>query len=74
MLMIRLRRMGARNRPYYRVVVSDSRRTPTASAIEELGSYDPRLEPPQLTVDRDRLGHWVQNGARVSVTVQKLLG
>jgi small subunit ribosomal protein S16 len=74
MLMIRLRRMGARNRPYYRVVVSDSRRTPGASALEELGSYDPRVDPPQLTVDRDRLTHWVGNGARVSETVAKLLG
>jgi small subunit ribosomal protein S16 len=73
MLMIRLRRMGARNRPYYRVVVSDSRRTPRGSAVEELGAYDPRLDPPRVELDRARVDHWVKSGARLSPTVRQLL-
>lgn len=73
MLMIRLRRMGARNNPYYRVVVSDSRRRPTAEAVEELGSYDPRAQPAKVKVDRERVQHWVSEGAHLSPTVEKLL-
>ncbi len=73
MLMIRLRRMGARNRPYYRVIVSDSRRATSSSALEELGVYDPVPTPPVLKVDRDRLGRWVEKGARLSPTLRKLL-
>lgn len=72
MLMIRLRRMGARNAPYYRVVVSDSRQVPTASAVEEIGHYDPRRNPPEVVLDRARLDHWVSQGARMSATVAKL--
>lgn len=73
MLKIRLRRMGSRNRPFYRVVLSDSRRVPNASAVEELGSYDPKVTPPALTVDRERIDHWVDRGAQLSPTVKKLL-
>jgi small subunit ribosomal protein S16 len=73
MLMIRLRRMGARNRPFYRVVVSDSRRTPSGSAVEELGSYDPRQDPPRVDLDKERVGRWVARGARLSPTVAKLI-
>ena len=73
MLMIRLRRMGGRNNPFYRVVVSDSRRTPNGSAVEEIGSYNPHQNPPALAVDRERLDHWVKTGAHLSPTVKKLL-
>lgn len=73
MLKIRLRRMGARHRPFYRVVVSDSRSTPAASAVEEIGHYNPIVDPPQIQIDQERLDHWVANGAQVSHTVQKLL-
>jgi len=74
MLKIRLRRMGARNRPYYRIVVSDSRRTSRAEVLEELGSYDPVVKPARLSFDRDRARHWIAKGARVSPTVGSLLG
>jgi small subunit ribosomal protein S16 len=74
MLKIRLRRMGARNRPYYRIVVSDSRRTSRAEVLEELGSYDPVVKPARLSFDRDRARHWISKGARVSPTVGSLLG
>jgi small subunit ribosomal protein S16 len=73
MLMIRLRRMGGRNRPYYRVIVSDSRRATSSTALEELGIYDPARTPPQFKVDRERLGSWVEKGARLSPTLKKLL-
>lgn len=73
MLRIRLRRMGARNRPFYRLVVSDSRRTPGAAAVEEVGYYDPVQEPPTVKIDRERVEHWVSRGARMSPTVKKLL-
>ncbi len=73
MLTIRLRRMGNRNRPFYRVVVSDSRKTPTASAVEEVGYYNPISSPPEVRIDADRVKHWVGVGARPSRTVQRLL-
>jgi len=73
MLKIRLRRMGARNRPYYRIVVSDSRRTPRAEVLEELGFYDPVSEPVTLSLDRGRARHWIERGASLSPTVRSLL-
>ena len=73
MLKIRLRRMGARNRPYYRIVVSDTRRTPKAEILEELGNYDPVVNPPVLNFDRERAKHWIEKGCLVSPTVQSLL-
>lgn len=73
MLTIRLRRMGGRNKPYYRVVVSDSRRTPTSEAVEELGSYDPHANPPKVQLNRERVNEWVSKGALLSPTVKKLV-
>lgn len=73
MVKIRLRRMGARNAPFYRVVVSDSRRTPTASATEEVGWYDPTKQPAQLKIDAARVDYWVRHGAQLSPTVKRLL-
>jgi len=73
MVKIRLRRMGARNRPYYRIVVSDTRRTARAEVLEELGSYDPVVNPPVLALDRERAKHWIALGALVSPTVKSLL-
>jgi len=73
MLKIRLRRMGARNRPYYRIVVSDSRRTARAEVLEELGAYDPVVNPPVLSLDRERARAWIAQGAGLSPTVRSLL-
>lgn len=73
MLKIRLRRMGKRHQPFFRVVVSDSRRTPIASAVEELGYYNPRPTPPDLKLDVERLRYWQDNGALLSPTVKKLV-
>lgn len=73
MLKIRLRRMGSRHRPFYRVVVSDSRRTPTAAALDEVGYYDPRRSPSLFKVDMDKVDHWLARGAQPSETVSKLV-
>lgn len=74
MVKIRLRRMGAKNAPFYRVVVSDSRKFPSSTAIEELGYFDPRRTPKAISIREDRVEHWVSQGAQVSPTVQRLLG
>lgn len=73
MLKIRLRRMGARNNPFYRVVVSDSRNVPTAAAVEEIGHYNPTKQPAQVTIDTARADYWLGKGAQVSPTVKKLI-
>jgi small subunit ribosomal protein S16 len=73
MLKIRLRRMGARNNPFYRVVVSDSRNTPTAAALEEIGYYDVTKNPAQVNINAERAQHWISLGAQVSPTVKRLL-
>ena len=73
MLTIRLRRMGARNNPFFRVVVSDSRNTPTAAAVEEIGHYDPTKNPAQVNIDTVRADYWVSQGAQMSPTVKKLV-
>lgn len=73
MLKIRLRRMGNRNRPFYRIVVSDSRSTPTSSAVEEIGYYDPAQGPDAFRVDVERVDHWTGKGALLSPTVKRLV-
>jgi small subunit ribosomal protein S16 len=65
--------MGNRNRPFYRVVVSDSRKVPTADAVEEIGHYDPAGEPGAASINVERAEHWIANGAQVSPAVAKLL-
>lgn len=73
MLKIRLRRTGGTNAPAYRIVVSDSRRTPTAKVLEELGHYDPTKNPPLLDFDTEKAKAWIAKGATASETIQKLL-
>jgi small subunit ribosomal protein S16 len=73
MLKIRLRRMGSNRRPVYRVVVSDSKRTPTAAVLEEVGFYNPRTGPAEVKLDRDRINYWVGRGAQMSETVASLM-
>ncbi len=73
MLKIRLRRMGSRHRPFYRLVVSDSRLTPRGKAVDEVGFYDPRAEPPRLEIDGEKIEHWVGQGAQMSSSVRRLV-
>lgn len=73
MLKIRLCRMGAKNSPHYRIVVSDSRRTARAEVLEELGAYDPKREPTVISFNQERARYWIGMGANVSPTVRSLL-
>ena len=73
MLSIRLRRTGSTKRPYYRVVVADSRAWRDGRFIEVLGHYDPRRNPAAIKIDTDRAKHWICKGARATDTVRSLL-
>lgn len=74
MVAIRMKRIGAKKRPYYRIVVMDSRQHRGAQAIEELGFYRPmENEGEQFVVKADRVKEWVAKGAQPSDTVRKLL-
>lgn len=69
---IRLRRMGRRNRPFFRVVAADERTSPTGRFIENLGWYDPNRADPNFSIKLDRIDHWIGNGAKLSDTVNTL--
>ena len=73
MLMIRLARMGARKQPYYRVVVIEKDRARDGRALEIVGTYNPRVNPPSVELKRERIDHWVSNGAQMSDTVRRLV-
>ena len=73
MLVIRLRKAGSKKRPFFRVVVTDSRAARDSSFVEVLGFYNPRTKPETLHVNRDRLEHWLKTGARPSDTVRTLV-
>ena len=73
MLSIRLRRTGSTKRPYYRVVVADSRAWRDGRFIEVLGHYDPRRNPAVVKIDADRAKHWIGKGAKATDTVRSLL-
>ena len=73
MLKIRLRRGGATHAPFYRIVVSDSLKTPSAATVEQIGHYDPKKNPADVKIDRARVDYWVSKGAQLSPTVKSLL-
>ena len=73
MVKIRLRRMGAKKAPYYRIVVADSRSPRDGRFIEEVGTYDPMAESGKLKVDMERVQYWISNGAQPTDTVRGLL-
>jgi small subunit ribosomal protein S16 len=73
MVKIRLRRMGAKKNPYYRIVVSDSHSPRDGRFIEEIGLYDPLKNPAEIKVDAERAQYWVKNGAQPTDTVKRLL-
>ncbi len=72
MLAIRLRRTGSKKRPFYRVVVADSRTARDSRFVEVLGFYNPRTNPETLNLKRDRLEHWLKAGAQPSDTIRTL--
>jgi small subunit ribosomal protein S16 len=73
MLAIRLRRTGSKKRPFYRVVVTDSRSPRDGRFVEVLGFYNPRTSPETVRVDRARFDHWLKAGAQPSDTVRTLV-
>lgn len=73
MVKIRLRRMGAKKAPFYRIVVADSRFPRDGRFIEEVGTYNPSADGEKLTVDMERVKYWISNGAQPTDTVRGLI-
>ena len=73
MVKIRLRRMGAKKAPFYRIVVADSRYPRDGRFIEEVGTYDPTKEPSAISVDTEKVKKWLTNGAQPTDTVKTIL-
>ena len=73
MVKIRLRRMGAKKAPYYRIVVADSRSPRDGAFVEEIGYYNPTSDPAELKVDNEKAAQWIKNGAQPTDTVRGLL-
>jgi small subunit ribosomal protein S16 len=73
MVAIRLRRAGSKKRPFFRVVVADSRAARDSSFVEILGHYNPRSKPAVVKVDTERIAHWLKQGARPSDSVRTLI-
>jgi small subunit ribosomal protein S16 len=74
MLKIRLRRVGARGEPSYRVVVADSRAARDGAFVEIIGHYNPRTEPETIVIKEERALHWLSQGAQPTDTTARLLG
>ena len=73
MVKIRLRRMGAKKTPFYRIIVADSRSPRDGRCIEEIGTYNPLTQPAAITVDVEKAQNWIKNGAQPTDTVRGLL-
>ena len=73
MVKIRLRRMGAKKAPFYRIVVADARSPRDGRCIEEIGTYNPLTNPVTLSVDAEKVQAWIKNGAQPTDTVRGLL-
>jgi ribosomal protein S16 len=70
---IRLKRMGAKKKPFYRIIVADSRSPRDGRFIEEIGTYDPLKEPAEIIVDGEKVKSWISNGAQPTESVKALL-
>ena len=70
---IRLSRFGAKKKPFYRIVVADSTFPRDGRFIERLGTYDPRKDPPEITLKEEKVQKWLQKGAQPTLTVKQLL-
>ena len=73
MLSIRMTRMGSKKKPYFRVVVTEGRSALQSSFVENLGTYNPRLKPAKVEINRERIQFWLQKGAKPSDSVRTLL-
>jgi len=74
MTMIRMTRMGRKKKPFYRIVVTDSRKRRDGGWIEVIGHYNPVSENKELTLDMERVNYWTSVGAQLSPTVKRLAG
>ena len=70
---MRLKRMGSKKRPYYRIVVQDNRRASTSVTIDEVGTYHPIESTNQVSIDQEKAKDWIKKGVTVSQTVKELL-
>ena len=70
---IRLRRMGAHKKPFYRIVVADSRSPRDGKCIEEIGCYNPMVNPEYIKLDMDKVNKWISNGAQPTERVRTII-
>lgn len=73
MVSMRLKRLGSKERPYYRIVVMDSRVSRSSEAIDEIGQYRPVEKENQVILDKEKIAEWLKKGAQPSATVRRLL-
>jgi len=73
MLSIRMTRMGSKKKPYFRVVLTEARSGLLGDVVENLGTYNPRTKPATVSINKDRVEHWIKQGARPSDSVRTLL-
>ena len=73
MLAIRMRRVGSKKKPYFRVVVTEAKSARESSFVENVGTYNPRSKPAQVEINKVRIEHWLKKGARPSDSVRTLL-
>ncbi|MGI6084809.1 MAG: 30S ribosomal protein S16 [Acetivibrionales bacterium] len=73
MVKIRLKRIGAKKKPFYRIIIADGRSPRDGKFIEQVGTYDPKAEPSVINVDAEKVKKWLSNGAQPTETVKKLL-
>jgi len=72
-LVIRLRRHGGKKKPFYRIVVADSRSPRDGRCVAQIGTYDPSFDPPKVQIQKDQAQRWIGSGATPSPTVRKLI-
>ncbi len=72
-LVIRLRRHGGRKKPFFRIVVADSRSPRDGRFVDQIGTYDPASDPPKITLKKEQAARWLKSGAQPSETVGKLM-
>ncbi len=73
MVKIRLQRVGAKKAPFYHIVVADSRSPRDGKIIEQIGTYDPMVEPAKIVIDQEKLATWTKNGAKPTDSVKTLI-
>ena len=73
MVRIRLRRMGSKGKPFYRIVVADQRAPRNGKYLDLIGTYDPHQDPPEISINEEKISKWIGNGAQPSDTASSLL-